>query len=106
VQHPSDAVMLAIFIRSLFSEGMRVPRIIFRDIVARTPFLSRLSEPSLQGEGEEGQGITGSTRCVGGIIVGPCLLTGLEPLRRPGSYASLGALPRIRTNTGRFSRTR
>ena len=35
---------------------MPVHQIVFRDVVARTPFLSRLPDPSLQGEGEARQG--------------------------------------------------
>jgi len=34
-------------------DGIRVHRIIFRDVVARRPFFSRLPEPSLSGEGDE-----------------------------------------------------
>ncbi len=37
-------------------DGIRVHRIIFSDVVARTPFFSRLPDPSLQGEGEAVQG--------------------------------------------------
>lgn len=41
----------------------------FRDVVARTPFFSRLPEQSCQAKEKRFKGITGSTRCVGPIII-------------------------------------